>query len=69
MSISFRKWLETHTSRDDNVGRFARDVVRDTSAPEGASVHIWQAHLKDRGAGPGALQAFRDAWKEFERRR
>jgi uncharacterized protein YozE (UPF0346 family) len=69
MATSFREWLEQHTSRDDNVGRFARDVVADASAPTGASMHVWQAHLEKRGAGPGATQAFRHAWNEFTLKR
>jgi uncharacterized protein YozE (UPF0346 family) len=68
MTHSFRQWLVTQISREDDVGRFARDVARDSTAPEGVSVHLWQAHLNERGAGPGATQAFRDAWSVFMRK-
>jgi hypothetical protein len=65
MTTSFREWLEAETSREDDIGRFARDVTVDTEAPQGDSRLVWEAHLKERGAGPGATLAFRDAWAQY----
>jgi uncharacterized protein YozE (UPF0346 family) len=65
MSSSFKNWLETQTERDDDLGRFARDVAQDSAAPGGVSMHVWLDHLQRNSAGPGATQAFHDAWSEY----
>jgi hypothetical protein len=39
MVSSFKGWLESHTTRNINVGRFARDVARDATSPPGVSMH------------------------------
>jgi hypothetical protein len=67
MTTSFLNWLDTQASREDNIGRFARDVAADAEAPSGNSMDAWQAHLKECGAGQGATQALHDAWAEFLR--
>lgn len=64
---SFLAWIKQQAGRDDVIGDLARDVKSDVNAPKGrVSKYGWLGYLRASNACNGAIEAFRDAWKEFE---
>jgi hypothetical protein len=63
----FTTWLAAQKSRNNPVGDLARDAADDSRFPRRvASLNRLTAYLASRGACPGALEAARRAWKEFQ---
>jgi len=66
-SRSFLAWLKRHATRQDPIGDLARDAKDDAGAPKGrASKTVWLDYLRSTGACSGAIDAFREGWREFE---
>ncbi|SEI14912.1 YozE SAM-like fold [Paraburkholderia hospita] len=64
---SFQTWLGRQTKRDDAIGDLARDVRSSGDAPKGrVSRYGWLGYLRARNACREAIEAFREAWTEFE---
>lgn len=64
---SFRDWLRTRKGEDSPVGDLARDVFADGSWPRGpGSLRRYERHLESLGAAPEAVDALRDAWRQYE---
>ena len=63
----FHRWLQQQVKRNDPIGDLARDVKGDRKFPIADSTRAGvQDYLELRGAVPGAIRAFQDAWREFE---
>ncbi|GAA4439168.1 YozE family protein [Phytohabitans houttuyneae] len=66
-TASFRDWLRTRKDENTPVGDLARDVFADGSWPRGpGSLRRYEQHLKGLGADPGAVEALREAWRQYE---
>jgi hypothetical protein len=67
--MTFWQWLKKQRQRQDAVGDFARDAMRDKCAVGNRnSVEWWREHLSAHHAPcPGAWRALSDAWAEFNR--
>lgn len=64
---SFLTWIKKQAKRDGPIGDLARDVRGDANAPTGrVSRRGWLGYLRASGACSGAIDAFRDAWNEFD---
>jgi uncharacterized protein YozE (UPF0346 family) len=63
---TFLHWLIQQTERVDIVGDLARDAIKDPNRPRGNSGYTaWKRYFENLGAVPGALEAFREAWREY----
>jgi hypothetical protein len=63
----FHLWITTQVWRDDTVGDLAQDIVSDREFPtSAASLAALNRHLTGKGAHPGAIDALKTAWREFE---
>ena len=65
--IGFNSWILSQTNRNDMVGDFARDVKRDTKAPnDNASKDSWLSHMVHNNASRVAINTFEVAWTEYK---
>jgi len=65
---SFTEWLSFQAGRPDPVGDLAGDVARDPEWPSRSDGNLRDllAYLRRMGACPGALEALRQAWSEWQ---
>ena len=63
---TFNKWLRKQAKRDDPVGDLAQDVMRDDRPVPHNTRGAWQSWLWFAGATTEAMQAFAEAWREYE---
>ena len=63
--MKFSEWLKQFSGQQNSIGDFARDVLRDRTAPALNSRQEWRLHLDSRNACDGALDAFELAWKRY----
>lgn len=65
-SIGFYSWLLSQVGRNDPVGDLASDVKSDREAPnDNAGKETWLSHLRHKRACREAIDAFKEAWAEF----
>ena len=62
----FRKWISVQLSRNDAVGRFARDASNDSDVREWLSREACIASLTNRKASSAFINAAQSAWDEYE---
>lgn len=63
---SFKDYLASKRSEDSPIGDLARDSALDESFPWDSSAKVIFFHLWDRRAVSGAIEAFFDAWVEYD---
>lgn len=64
----FGFWLSQQRHRNDRVGDLASDVKRDTQWPPRLMTKDGiESYLRLRGACEEAIEAFKQAWKEWDR--
>lgn len=63
----FHRWIEQQRDRPDPVGDLAGDILSDKRFPSGnASFRAAVRYLTGRRASRHAIEALRQAWREFE---
>ena len=62
----FMTWLEQQEQRQDNVGRFARDVAVDPAAPKSCRIATWRRYLKTMWADDWAVEGCDGAFAEYD---
>lgn len=63
----FYTWLMSQKGRDDPVGDMAEDAARDRSFPKSVtSLRQLTGYLTNKGACQEAIEAAREAWREFK---
>lgn len=65
--MTFLQWLQTQKERDDPIGDFASDALSTSDTPTSSSLKIWLAYLVTRRACKEAIQALKDAHKEYKK--
>ena len=63
--MKFSEWLKHFSGQQNSIGDFARDVLRDRTAPALNSRQEWRVHLDSRNACDGALETFERAWAKY----
>jgi hypothetical protein len=63
--LTFRKWLESQQDLDNPIGDLAKDALQDTGW-EGDSSDSLLLRMKELGADPAPLEAFRKAQRKFK---
>jgi hypothetical protein len=66
--VTFYLFCHKLSHRDDPVGDFAQDFLRDFKGPDVATWNELEAYLRWRGACSEAVEAGREAWREYEQR-
>lgn len=63
--MQFSSWLGQQERRNDPIGDLARDTRTDSEFPRDGDYQTQATHLRLRGACAEALDALREAWREF----
>ncbi|QTA88836.1 YozE family protein [Desulfonema magnum] len=63
--MTFFKWLQNQSERDDMIGDLARDVRLDKTFPKSSSLEKIRNHLESSGACEGAVSALEMAYTEW----
>lgn len=67
LAISFYRWmLKKHINDHAPVGDLARDMKGDKQFPHDGDKATIQEYLEDCGACSGCMDAFEEAWAEYE---
>ncbi len=65
--MTFNEYLKNQLGRNDSIGDLSGDVQRDKQFPPVKSLKALVNHLESRGACGDAIDAARDAWKEYKK--
>ena len=65
--MTFNKYLKSQLGRNDPVGDLAEDARGDAQFPPVKSLKALVSYLESRGACGDAVDAARDAWKEYKK--
>ena len=65
--MTFNKYLKKQIGRNDTIGDLAEDARRDAQFPPVNSLKALVRYLESRGACDDAVDAARDAWKEYKK--
>ena len=65
--MTFNKYLKSQLGRNDPIGDLAEDAQGDTKFPPVNSLKALVSYLESRGACGDAVDAARDAWKEYKK--
>lgn len=65
--MTFSEYLKKQIGRNDPIGDFAEDAQRDAQFPPVDSLGALVNHLESHGACYDAIDAARDAWKEYKK--
>ena len=65
--MTFNKYLKSQLGRNDPIGDLAEDVQRDAQFPPVKSLRELVGYLESHGACGDAVDAARDAWREYKK--
>ena len=65
--MTFNKYLKSQLGRNDPIGDLAEDALGDKQFPPVNSLKALVSYLESRGACDDAVDAARDAWKEYKK--
>ena len=65
--MTFNEYIKNQLGRNDSIGDLAEDARRDAQFPPVNSLKSLINHLESRGACDDAVDAARDAWKEYKK--
>lgn len=69
MKLTFTRYLKTQIKKNDRVGDFARDWIKDESGKKPRGYKHWNAvesYLSSQGACQAAIDSGKDAWEEWK---
>lgn len=65
----FFKWAEKYKSKKSPRGDFVKDMLADFDFPKTADYEVIKSYLEQIFACDGAMDAFEDLWRDYERKR
>jgi uncharacterized protein YozE (UPF0346 family) len=66
--LHFKMWIvRRYATQENPIGDLARDIAEDYSFPRSKGREYMRSYLKSRGACPGCMTAFAEAWDIYEK--